>query len=181
MYFLTSFMVLLRQLRRLYISSSIFQVPLVYNYSTCYTNRVLTRFNTPSTRLRVWFAYASSALLKRQLRGEVRQYIDHVAHLNRIDSHHHPKEHTILYVFRAPGYDSPVLLSWYKHLYILKIYLIKYLATNIALIKSIGIIYCIFVRRLTTTIIFINLLLLGKSTTKLIEISRHLYIRIGSG
>jgi hypothetical protein len=29
----------------------------------------------------------------------------------RIDSHHHPKEHTILYVFRAPGYDLFVLLS----------------------------------------------------------------------
>jgi len=56
----------------------------------------------------------------------------------------------------------------------------KYLATNIALIKSIGIICCIFIRRLTTTIIFINLLLLGKLTIKLIKISRHLYIGIGS-
>ena len=35
-------------------------------------------------------------------------------YLNRIDSHHHPKEHTILNVFRAPGYDSLVPLSWYK-------------------------------------------------------------------
>jgi len=61
MYFLTSFTVLLRQLRRLYASGSIFQVPPVYNYSTCYTNRVLTRsihqvrvyaFSVP-TRLRV--------------------------------------------------------------------------------------------------------------------------------
>jgi len=61
MYFLTSFMVLLRQLRRLYVSGSIFQVPLVYNYSTYYSNRVLTRsihqvrvyaFSVP-TRLRV--------------------------------------------------------------------------------------------------------------------------------
>ena len=42
-YFLISFMVLLRQLQRLYISGSIFQVPLVYNYSTCCTNCVLTR------------------------------------------------------------------------------------------------------------------------------------------
>jgi len=32
-----------------------------------------------------------------------------------------------------------------------------------------------------TTIIFINLLLLGKLTIKLIKILRHLYIRIGSG
>ena len=63
----------------------------------------------------------------------------------------------------------------------LKIYLTKYSATKIVLIKSIGIIYRIFVRQLTTTIIFINLLLLGKSTIKLIEISRHFYIGIGSG
>ena len=60
-------------------------------------------------------------------------------------------------------------------------YLIKYLATKIALIKSIGIIYRIFIRQLTTTIIFINPLLLGKSTIKLIKISRHLYIGIGNG
>ena len=31
--------------------------------------------------------------------------------LYTIDSHHHPKEHTILYVFRAPGYGLLVLLS----------------------------------------------------------------------
>jgi hypothetical protein len=64
MYFLTSFMVLLRQLRRLYASGSIFQVPPVYNYSTCCTNRVPTRlvhrvrvyaFCAPTTRLRVWY------------------------------------------------------------------------------------------------------------------------------
>jgi hypothetical protein len=53
MYFLTSFMVLLRQLQRLYVSGFIFQVPLVYNYSTCRTNHVLTRFDIPSTRLRI--------------------------------------------------------------------------------------------------------------------------------
>ena len=63
----------------------------------------------------------------------------------------------------------------------LKIYLIKYSATKIVLIKSIKIIYRIFIRRLTTTIIFINLLLLGKSTTKLIEILRHFYIKISNG
>jgi hypothetical protein len=56
----------------------------------------------------------------------------------------------------------------------------KYLATNITLIKSIGIIYRIFIRRLTTTIIFVNLLLLGKLTIKSIDISRYLYIRISS-
>ena len=60
-------------------------------------------------------------------------------------------------------------------------YLIKYSATEIVLIKSIGIIYYILIRRLTTTIIFVNLLLLGKSTIKLIEISHHLYIGIGNG
>ena len=62
MYFLTCFIVLLRQLRRLYISGPIFQVPLVYNYSTYRTNRVLTRsvhqvrvyaFSALTTRLRV--------------------------------------------------------------------------------------------------------------------------------
>ena len=57
----------------------------------------------------------------------------------------------------------------------------KHLATNIALIKSIGIIYYIFVRRLITTITFVNLLLLGKLTTKSIKISRHLCIGIGNG
>ena len=62
----------------------------------------------------------------------------------------------------------------------LKIYLTKHLATEIVLIKFIGIIYCIFIRRLTTTIIFINLLLLGKSTIKSIKISRYLCIRIGN-
>jgi len=62
MYFLICFIVLLRQLRRLYISGFIFQVPPVYNYSTYRTNRVLTRsvrqvrvyaFGVPTTRLHV--------------------------------------------------------------------------------------------------------------------------------
>ena len=65
-------------------------------------------------------------------------------------------------------------------LYSLKTYLTKYLATEMVLIKFIGIIYRIFIRWLTTTIIFINPLLLGKSTIKLIKILRHLYIRIGN-
>ena len=68
-----------------------------------------------------------------------------------------------------------------ESLYSLKIYLIKHLATKIVLIKSIGIIYRIFIRRLTTIIIFINLLLLGKSTIKSIEILRHFCIGIGNG
>ena len=62
----------------------------------------------------------------------------------------------------------------------LKTYLIKHLATKIVLIKFIGIIYRIFIRQLITTIIFVNPLLLGKSTIKLIKISRHLYIGIGN-
>ena len=120
MYFLTYFIVLLRQLRRLYISGPIFQVPLVYNYSTCRTNHVLTRsvrwvrvyaFGALTTRLRV--QYTPEALTNQ---GEVRQYIDQVVYLNRIDSHYHLNEHTILYVFRAPRYDSLVLLSQYEHL-----------------------------------------------------------------
>ena len=67
-----------------------------------------------------------------------------------------------------------------ESLYNLKIYLIKYLATKIVLIKFIEIIYRIFIRRLTTTIIFINPLLLGKFTIKLIRTLRHFYIRIGN-
>jgi hypothetical protein len=59
-------------------------------------------------------------------------------------------------------------------------YLIKYSATKTALIKFIETIYCIFIRQLTTTIIFINPLLLGKSTIKLIEISRYLYTGISN-
>jgi hypothetical protein len=60
-------------------------------------------------------------------------------------------------------------------------YLTKYSATKIALIDFIGIIYCIFIRQLTTTIIFINPLLLGRSTIKLIKILRYFYIKIGNG
>ena len=66
-------------------------------------------------------------------------------------------------------------------LYSLKIYLTKYLVTKIVLIEFIGTIYYIFIKRLTTTIIFINLLLLNKSTIKLIKISRYFYIGIGNG
>ena len=62
----------------------------------------------------------------------------------------------------------------------LKTCLTKYLATKIVLIEFIEIIYCIFIRRLTTIIIFINPLLLGKSTIKLIEILHYFYIRIGN-
>jgi hypothetical protein len=63
MYFPLCFMVLLKQLRRLYIGGFIFQVLPVYNYSTCCTNRVLMRsvhqvrvyaFGALTTRLRVW-------------------------------------------------------------------------------------------------------------------------------
>jgi hypothetical protein len=66
-------------------------------------------------------------------------------------------------------------------LYNLKIYLIKYSATKTVLIEFIGIIYRIFIRRSITTIIFVNPLLLGKSTIKLIKISRHFCIGTGNG
>ena len=119
MYFLMCFVVLLRQLRRLYISGFIFQVPLVYNYSTCRTNRVLTRsvrrvrvyaLGALTTRLRV--RCTPKALTNQG--GRTHQYIDYVVCFNIRDSYHYPKEHTILYVFRAPGYDSPIPLNWYK-------------------------------------------------------------------
>jgi len=89
------------------------------------------------------------------------------------------------YLYRAYQKSKTNWLLWLDIIILgslcsLKTCLIKYLATNIALIKSIGIIYRIFIRRLTTTIIFVNLLLLGKLTIKLIKISHHLYIGIGS-
>jgi hypothetical protein len=65
-------------------------------------------------------------------------------------------------------------------LYSLKTYLTKYSTTKTASIESIGTIYRIFIKWLTTTITFINPLLLGKSTTKSIKISRHLCIGIGN-
>ena len=66
-------------------------------------------------------------------------------------------------------------------LYSLKIYLIKHLVIKIILIKSIEVIYYILIKRLTTIIIFINILLLGKSTIKLIKILCHFYIGINNG
>ena len=60
-------------------------------------------------------------------------------------------------------------------------YLTKYLAIKITLINPIEIIYRIFIKRSTTTIIFINLLLLGRSTIKSIKILHHLYIRTDNG
>ena len=59
----------------------------------------------------------------------------------------------------------------------LKMYLTKHSATEIVLINSIGIIYYIFIKRSTTTIIFINPLLLGRSTIKLIKILCYFYIK----
>ena len=66
------------------------------------------------------------------------------------------------------------------NIYSLKMCLTKYLVTKIVLIDFIGIICRIFIKQLITTIIFINLLLLGRSIIKLIKISRHLYIGIGN-
>ena len=91
----------------------------MYNYSTCRTNRVPTRsvrqvrvyaFGAPTTRLRVWCTYK----VLTNWGGGVLVYRPRSL-LYIIDSHHHPKEHTILYVFRALGYDLLIPLSWYKH------------------------------------------------------------------
>ena len=91
----------------------------MYNYSTYRTNRVLTRsvrrvrvyaFGAPTTRLRVWCTY--EALTNQG--GGVSVYRPRSL-LNTIDSYHYPKEHTILYVFRAPGYDS-LPLNWYRQI-----------------------------------------------------------------
>ena len=138
MYFLLYFMVLLRQLQRLYTSGSIFQVPPVYNYSTCCTNRVLTRsirrvrvyaFSVP-TCLRLWYTPETLAS-----QGGVRQYIDYVAYLNRIDSYRRLNKHTILYVFRAPRHDS-LLFNWYQQINTsLKSYSLTIYATNYFLLS----------------------------------------------
>src|SRR5438132_11909886 len=88
------------------------------DYSTCRTSRVLTRlvhqvrvyaFGAPTTRLRVWCTYKA---LTNQ--GEAHQYIEPVVCINTEDSHHRPKEHTILRVFRARGHDSLIPLNWYQ-------------------------------------------------------------------
>ena len=85
------------------------------DYSTCCANRVPTRsvqqlrvyaFGAPTTRLRVWRTY--EALTNQG--GGASVYRPRSL-LHTIDSHHHPNEHTILHVFRAPGSDSLVLLS----------------------------------------------------------------------
>jgi hypothetical protein len=59
-------------------------------------------------------------------------------------------------------------------------YLIKHSATKTALIEFIGTMCRIFIRWSTTTIMFVNPLLLGKSTIKSIEILRHFYIGISN-
>ena len=119
MYFLICFTVLLRQLRKLYISGPIFQVPLVYNYSTCRTNRVLTRsvrrvhvyaFGALTTHLRVWCTYKA---LTNQGGGALVYRLRSL--LYTIDSYHRLNKHTILYVFRAPRHDSLILLNQYQH------------------------------------------------------------------
>ena len=42
-------------------------------------------------------------------------------------SHYHPKEHTILYVFRAPGYDLPCIIKLIQTVFI------NYNKTNLSL------------------------------------------------
>jgi hypothetical protein len=80
--------------------------PRAYAFGTAATR---LRVGALTTCLRVWCTYKA---LTNQ--GEVHQYIDHVVCFNTRDSHHHPKEYTILYVFRALRYDSLVPLNWYK-------------------------------------------------------------------
>ena len=61
------FIVLLKQLQRLYIGGFIFQVPPVSDYSTCYANRMPTRsVQQPRVYALVHqpLAYASGALMK---------------------------------------------------------------------------------------------------------------------
>ena len=91
---------------------------LMYNYSTCRTNRVLTRsvrrvrvyaFDAPTTRLRIW---CTSEALTNQGGGASVYRLRSL--LDTIDSHYHPNEHIILHVFRAPGSNSLVLLSQYE-------------------------------------------------------------------
>ena len=65
-------------------------------------------------------AYASSVLIKQLLIRGRNQYINYIVYFNTIKSHHHPNEHTILYVFRAPGYDSIISLNWYEQFLIKK-------------------------------------------------------------
>ena len=68
-------------------------------------------FGAPTNRLRVW---CTPKALTNQGGGALVYRLRSL--LYRIDSHHHPKEHTILYVFRAPGYNSLIPLSWHKQL-----------------------------------------------------------------
>src|SRR6266702_1710086 len=55
-------------------------------------------------------AYISGVLIKQLLIRGRHQYIDYVVCFNEKDSHH-PNEHTVLYVFCAPGYDLIVSLN----------------------------------------------------------------------
>ena len=88
----------------------------MYNYSTCCTNCVLTRLvhrvrvYAFGARLRVWCTY--KALTNQG--GGASVYRPRSL-LHTIDSYYYPNEHTILYVFRAPGSDSLVPLNWYEH------------------------------------------------------------------
>ena len=118
-YFLLYFMVLLKQLRRLYISGFIFQVPPVYNYSTYYTNRMPTRlvrqvrvyaFSILTTYLHVWCTYKALTNQKEDI------LVYRPCSLLYIINNHHLNKYIILHIFRAYGYDLLVLLSQYKQI-----------------------------------------------------------------
>ena len=92
----------------------------MYNYSTCYTNRVLTRlvrrvrvyaFSALTTRLCV---QCTSKALTNQGGGASVYRLRSLLYI--IDSYYYLNEHTILYVFRAPRSNSLVLLSQYEQL-----------------------------------------------------------------
>ena len=86
-------------------------------------------FSVPTTCLRIWCT--NHLLVKYWLiRGEAHQYIDYIVCFNTEASHYHLNEHTILYIFRAPGYDSLVPLNWYKQGYFI-IYIKEILVKDI--------------------------------------------------
>ena len=119
MYFPLCFVVLLKQLRRLYTSAFIFQVPPVSDYSTCCAKRVPTRsvqqlrvyaFDAPTT------AYASlhQPLVYKALTnqgGGALVYRPRSLLQYKGQSSSSKRAYETIRVFRAPGSDSLVLLS----------------------------------------------------------------------
>src|SRR6266571_5963640 len=93
-------------------------------YFSKYRQCIITAPVVLTACLRVWYtkyvftrlvyqplAYASGILMKQLLIRGRHQYIDYIVCFNIKDSHYYPNEYTILYIFRAPGSNSLVLLS----------------------------------------------------------------------